>query len=474
MFLGRKYEQEVILKAIRSNRAELGIVYGRRRVGKSTLLDHFAAEAHSLYFEGLEKASKSEQIVHFVDQLSRQTQTLPVRATSWKDAFDALSRVIEKGRHYIVFDEFPWMAAERSELVALLKFYWDRFWKKNPEITLILCGSIANFMVKHLVHSRALHNRKTFELKLDPLPAQESKAFFKNFRSSTEIAKFLMIFGGIPKYLEQLDPTKSLSWNLDHHCFMKAGFFVNEFETLFKEQFKVTKNYESIVKTLAKSSKSKEKLAKVIHIDAGGGLKYYLEQLERADFVKAFHPLSFAPGVGQKTKKYVLWDEWLRFYFTYMQPHLQVIQLNQNPGAFDSFAASSIDAYFGLAFERFCFKNVQSIFDKLEIPSFQVLGYAPYFRQGARKPNAKGYRQQGIQIDLLIHRKGGVLTLVECKFSNEPMGKGIISEVERKIEFLDAPKKFTIERVLIATNGVTPQVENEGYFHKILGLDAFL
>jgi hypothetical protein len=85
-------------------------------------------------------------------------------------------------------------------------------------------------MLKHIVHSKALHNRKTFEIKLPPLPASEARLFFKNLRSDFEIAKFLMVFGGIPKYMEQLDPRLSFSDNVDRLCFQKNGFFVNEFE----------------------------------------------------------------------------------------------------------------------------------------------------------------------------------------------------------------------------------------------------
>ncbi|ETR66702.1 MAG: hypothetical protein OMM_12457 [Candidatus Magnetoglobus multicellularis str. Araruama] len=117
------------------------------------------------------------------------------------------------------------MASGRTELISLVKYYWDNYWKKNPNLTLVICGSIANFMFKHIVHSKALHNRKTFEIKLAPLSACESKLFFKQYRSNNEIAKFLMVFGGIPKYLEQVDPQFSFSENMDRLCFQKKWFF---------------------------------------------------------------------------------------------------------------------------------------------------------------------------------------------------------------------------------------------------------
>ena len=472
MFIGRKAELKIIQEAIHSTRAELGIIYGRRRVGKSSLLEKAAEGTPSLFFEGLEKGDESTQIEHFVNQLAEQTRTMPVRALSWKDAFDALTLHLTKGKHYVVFDELPWMASGRPALIALLKFYWDRNWKKNPHTTLVLCGSIANFMVKHVVHSSALHNRKTFELKIDPLPAREAKAFFKGYRSDFEIAKFLMIFGGVPKYLEQINPKESLAQNMNRLCFRKTGFFMNEFETLFKEQFKVTRTYEAIVELLSRKSSSREEIAKMLRMKSGGGISRYIEQLQRADFTQSFMSLSLDRKAGQKTKKYALWDEWLRFFFTYMKPNLAAIQTQQNGSLFDSLTSSSFATYFGYAFERLCFKNIDQIIHHLDIEPHQILGYGPFFRQHARKQKNKRKTQEGFQIDLLIHRRGQVLTLVECKFSEHPIGMSVIDEVERKIALLAAPKKFTIERVLITANGVTPQVKREGYFHRIIGLEA--
>ncbi|MBI5139139.1 hypothetical protein HZA26_00810 [Candidatus Nomurabacteria bacterium] len=203
----------------------------------------------------------------------------------------------------VVFDEFPWMASERNELVAILKYYWDNHWKQNFRLKLVLCGSIAQFMVQHLVHSKPLHNRKTFEMKIEPLPPYEAKDFFKHKRSHIEIAQFLMVFGGIPKYLEQLDPSRSLSINVDLLCFDKNGFFYNEFETLFKEQFRSTRIYENIVSLLSCGAYSKEAISRSLHLSSGGGLTNYLKNLEQADFIKLFPSIQIGQGQLNKISK---------------------------------------------------------------------------------------------------------------------------------------------------------------------------
>lgn len=467
MFYGRENELKIIQQAIHSPRAELGIVYGRRRVGKSALLAKLKTHKGDLHFEALQKVSAKKQIEHFTDQLAKQTGTPETLAHSWKDAFEALTLHIKRGRHYVIFDEFPWMAAGRTELVSLLKFYWDNVWKENPRLTLVLCGSVTNFMLKHLIHSKALHNRKTFEIKLDPLPAHEAVLFFKKYRSSFETAKFLMIFGGIPKYLEQMDPTQSLAANMDRLCFTKNSFFLTEFETLFKEQFKVIKTYESIVEILADRSCSKETLAKRLGIKAGGGLSGYIQALEQADFVRVFSPSSVM-GAGEKTKKIVLWDEWLQFYFSYIKPNRRIIELNTKPGLFARLAEKSIDTYFGLAFEQFCIKNLPNLLRHAGIELDEIIGYGPFFRQ----PGRKGRNAGGFQIDILLHRHGHILTVIECKFQTSPVGYSVIREVEKKISLLKPKKLYTIEKMLVCAGQITKDVQQSGYFHKILDLNA--
>jgi len=467
MFYGREHELNVIKNAIGSGRAELGIVYGRRRVGKSTLLAHAATRKSNLFFEGLQQAPLKTQIKHFMRQLADQTETPRSVARDWREAFDVLSFHIRKGKHYIVFDEFPWMASGKSELVSLLKFFWDNRWKANPGITLILCGSIANFMLNHIVHSKALHNRKTFEIKLPPLPASEAKLFFKKFRSDFEIAKFLMVFGGIPKYLEQIDPRLSFINNIDHLCFQKHGFFLTEFETIFKEQFRVIRTYERIVKCLAERSCAKEELSQRLGMASGGGLTGYINNLEQADFVKIFTPKSVL-GKGDKTRKIVLWDEWLRFYFTYIAPNRTVIELNTQPGLSERLIGSSLDTYLGICFERLCLKNLPQIFSRMGMDISSIMSFGPFFRQ--RKRTGKG--DGGLQIDILVLKKGQVFILIECKFSSIPVGLSVIKEVQRKVELLKAPRNYTIERVLICGGEVTNSLQNSDYFHHILGIDA--
>ncbi len=470
MFIGRENELQLLQSLRRSKKAELGIIYGRRRIGKSTILEKIAIEKGDIYFEAIKGISKPKQIAHFIKQLSKATnKTIPTCQT-WEDAFDQLTILISKGSHFIIFDEFAWMASEKKELVAILKYYWDQKWKKNPQLKLVLCSSIANFMIKHLVHSEALHNRKTLELHIKPLLANEAKLFFKNKRSDFEIIKFLITFGGVPKYLEQIDPNFSYEQNLDHLCFHQHAFFLNEFETIFKEQFKVINRYELIIESLTFGPKTKEEIEKLIGITSGGGFTTALKQLETAGFIKAEASLKIETGTKKsKTKKYRLWDEWLKFYFSYIRKNASIIQMHTGPGLARRILEKSVHSYMGIGFEMLCLKNISSILKALRIDIGSVVEIGPYFKQSSRKSGVAG-----VQIDICILRKGKVLTIIECKYSEHPIEAEVIEEMENKIRKLKIPKSISIEKVLIAACGVTTEVEHRDYFHHILTLDALL
>jgi AAA+ ATPase superfamily predicted ATPase len=470
--VGRDYELKILRKALGSKRAELGIVYGRRRVGKSYLLKSLLKVKTDLYFEGIKGLNEQEQINHFLDQLAEQTQTLPYRANTWKQALEGLTKHIETRACYIIIDELPWMASQKTELIAWLKYFWDNHWQKNNRLKIVLCGSIANFMIKHVVHSEALHNRKTLEIHLQPLLAFEAVNFFKKSKSDQEMLKYLMCFGGIPKYLEQIDTTLSFNQNVNNLCFNKSGFFIDEFETIFKEQFKVTKKYEKIIRTLVNKAQSKEEISETLKISSGGSLSLALDNLERAGFIKKHSSIYWSDRAKEKTNKYFIWDEWLRFYFTLMAPHMKLIRLNTGAGLFEKLSQNQLSSFWGRAFERLIEKNLPQLLNHLDIELGDILTYGPYFQQGARRLG--GGERPGVQIDLVLKKRDNTICLIECKFTEKPVGIEVATEMAEKIERLTIPKKWSVQTILISATGVTSELRKAESFDHILDLKAIL
>lgn len=467
MFVGRTQELEVIENQLQvRDQAQLIVIYGRRRIGKSRLImEALKMKKKTLFFEGIEGENTSFQIDQFLDDLSRQTGKIKLAAKNWREVFQGLEEIICKGEWFIVFDEFPWMAVLRSTLVAQLKPFWDRWSLKNPKVNLFLCGSVSSFMIQNIVHSRALHNRKTLEICLKPLTPKQSGEFMAK-RSVIEKAKLYMTLGGIPKYLEQILPSFSYEININKLCFVESGFFINEYETLFKEQFKVIKTYQKLTEELARSPDSISGLARKTKLAKGGGLQNHLENLVKAQFVKEFIPVSFNGEKRTRTKIYKLVDPFLKFYFTYMHENLGQIRRNsQMENLFKSITNRSLENYFGLAFERLCDASILTILEKLNLTLADIEQMGPYFRQ-------RNDVTKGVQVDYVLIRRDGVITLIENKFTQKPIGLNAIHEMEEKVLTVQklAPI-FSIEKVLISARGVTSQVLKREYFNHILTLE---
>lgn len=465
MFIGRIHEIELIQERLSdTTKAQMIVIYGRRRVGKSRLIrESIKREKNVLFFEGIEGADTPTQIDQFLSDLARQTGHVKLAARNWNEALQGLGEIVATGRWILVFDEFPWMAVERTALVSNLKLHWDRWAATNTRVVLFLCGSVASFMVKHIVHSKALHNRKTLEICLGSLLPVEAGKFISK-RSITEQANLYMCLGGIPKYLEQIDPSLSVEKNLNRLCFTANGFFVNEYETLFKEQFRSIKHYQQIVELLVQAPHSMSDIARKLKIERGGGLKEYLDNLVNAQMVQEYTPVVLLRGTGLRTKKYKVVDFFLGFYFRYMHHRMKIISRNKGENLFRSFAGGSLSQYFGFAFERLCEHSMDNILRQCGIALADIVSIGPYFQQRTKV-------HRGLQIDNLVLRRDNVLTIMEYKYHIRPIGIEVIPAFDQKIQRLQRSSNLSVEKVIVTANGVTDPVRKSHFFDHILTLD---
>lgn len=465
-FTGRTHEWELLQNQHVKNTASLVIMYGRRRVGKTRLITEFYRDKNLWRFDGVEGLKKLEQIRNILSGLSKITSNNlydSISCQRWIELFKIMDRAIQDSPHQyrmtLFFDELPYMANQQTELVSALKWAWDNLWQDKSGFTLVLCGSIASFMVKKVLKSSALYGRISLEICLKPFSLMEVSNFFQNKKSPREICQLYMFCGGVPEYLRHINPRESASLNMASLAFLKDGYFVDEFDRLFKDVFHEERIYKRIIQALAKYKSLKvPELTKILKVSSGGGFVEYLENLELAGFVKSIVP--WDKSEDSKLKRYRLDDEYLLFYFKFIYPELRKIRENTDARMALRFLNSkSHDIWAGFAFERLCLKHAALIMQRLKIDQL-VKNYGPYFDRGSN-------HREGVQIDLMFVRHDPVITLCEFKYHNGLVGKSIITEVERKVELLGQSKK-TIEKVLITTEGITPDLKDSGYFSQVL------
>lgn len=463
MFTGRLQELSRLQELYNRKKASIAVIYGRRRIGKSALVEFFLKDKIHLKFQGLEGLRTPDQLTSFTKDLARQLKD-PVlakaRFDTWEEIFDFLTDHFA-GKSKIVFfiDEFQWLAAGRTELISILQKYWESKWK-HQNIMLILCGSISSYMVKNVIKSTAFYGRIDWAYNLKGLSINDSLKILKFKRSPYEVFKYLLVLGGVPKYLENIKHNRSFEQNMNDLFFQDDSLLRNEYEKIFYSQFKEHLNYEKIVKALEKKSLSLEQISKLLHLKSGGGVKSYLENLENALFITSYTP--FNKGLNSKLKLYRLTDEYLRFYFKFISPNQKIIKTAKTANLFHLLTQKNLNIWLGFAFENFCLKNAMDIAKKLGFDD-KVMTYGPFFKKGDDK----------FQCDLIFYRSDQTITICELKYYSEPVSTKVIAEVEKKCRLLPVPKGFTLEKALITQHSPEQSVIDTEYFHHILTVEDF-
>ena len=470
LFIGRSKELRRLQDTKENQIADLVVITGRRRIGKTRLAEEFGKTFQNvLSFTGLpptEGITAQKQRDHFAQQLLKQTRLPPPSATDWNDLFWHLAYHSSKGELLLIIDEISWIGMKDPTFLGKLKAAWDQDFKKNPNLVIILTGSISSWIEKNILNSTGFVGRISMEITLDELPLYCSNEFFgKEHRKISPYEKFKMlsVTGGVPRYLEEIIPSRSSEENIERLCFESGGLLVKEFERIFSDLFyKRSAIYKKIVAYLANGNSARKQLAKETGIANSGRLTEYLYDLETAGFISKDVVWDIKSKKESKVPIYRLKDNYLRFYLKYIEPNLSRIKSGRYKA--DPYQWAAI---FGLQFENLVVNNRNRLLDLLHIDASKVVWDNPYLQKGSS-------RKKGCQIDYLVQTRDKCLYLCEIKFSTHPIPPTIIQEVEQKISALSPPRGFSVKPILIHVNGVTPALLREEYFSAIIDFRQFL
>jgi hypothetical protein len=467
-FIGREFELETLNRFLNKSTSSLIVIKGRRRIGKSRLVKEFAKRNRIklLSFEGLapEKGITAQQQRN---EFAKQMGFTSLITNDWTDLFRALYGEVKTGKIIILMDEISWMAFRDNTFLPKLKNAWDLLFKNNNKLLLILCGSASSWIEKNLLSSTGFVGRISFVLTLDELKLNEVRKFWNTNISSYEILKLLSVTGGVPKYLEEINPHLTAEDNIKKLCFTRGGLLYEEFDNIFGSSFIRKSNmYERLVRILSEGAKEAVELGNLANVKSLGRLSEYLEELELAGFIKRDYTWSLNTGQDAKLSKYRLSDNYLRFYLKYIDRYRTKIKR----GSFNIKSISSLPAWdtiMGLQFENMVLNNREALFKILGISVDDIVSENPYFQHTTTK-------QKGCQIDYMIQTRSHSLYICEIKFSKNIIAGNAIKEVQQKIEALQNLRLFSYRPVLIHVNGVSKEVEKSDYFVKIIDYSALI
>ena len=457
--IGRKKEISELLELYGREKAELVAVYGRRRVGKTYLVDETFKGRITFRHAGLSPVEGDgqysgqplkNQLQAFYYSLITQGMKKDHCPKDWLEAFFMLEMYLQDiddgSRQLIFLDELPWMDTPKSGFITGFEAFWNG-WACHRNIMVVISGSANSWMEDKLINNHGgLYGRVTYEIKLSPFTLKESELLLKEkgiALSRYDIVQSYMIFGGIPFYLNYFKRGYSLAQNVDELFFGKGAKLSLEYGRLFSSLFTnpdMTKGIVKILGTRSKGYTRKEIISKSGYSD-GGSLTKSLSALIASDFVIKYVPF----GCGKREEHYKLIDPFCIFYLKFVE--------NRDSMTY-GFWVQNVDSqpivtWRGYAFENVCFNHIPKI--------KRALGISGISSEESAWTKT-GDEDKGTQIDLLILRKDNVVNMCEMKFySDDFVVDREYDELLRRrqsILYEKLPRKNTISNTLITTYGI--------------------
>ena len=474
MFIGRKEQLDALSLLWGKRTSSLVTCRGRRRIGKSTLIEEFARRTadHFINIVGLSPRkgmTDRRQRVNFCEELADQTGGSIGHARNWTAAFRMLDeRIPKEGRTVVLLDEISWMGSRNPDFAGYLKTAWDKRLKKHDNLVLVLCGSVSSWIADNILDSTGFVGRDSLDIEVGELSLAESVKMLggsDGHISSREIFDFLSVTGGVPKYLEEFHPEWSFEENVRQLCFMPRGTLFREFNETFSEVFgKKVSSRGEVLRTLAETPLSVVEIARALGRTPNGKLSRTLRDLVYAGFVSrdsGLNPITHEP---LRMERYRIRDNYTRFYLKEIEPRHQAIE----KGLFKFSSVEQLTGWrglLGLQFENMVLNHVEDLFRHFGLERSLVVSAAPFTRRAG-----KGVK--GCQIDLLIQTERMAL-VVEIKHGKR-IEHGVIEEVREKVANLEVAKGLSVRTALVYDGTLAPSVEADRYFDFLLPFDRLL
>ena len=474
--IGRNNEVQELLELYNRKGSDLVAIYGRRRVGKTFLVNQVFNNSYDFRHAGIspleangDKSLLSQQLEQFYNSLKIYGMKENKIPKTWLEAFYMLEKLLmekDNGQKQLVFiDELPWLDTPKSMFLSAFEGFWNS-WANGRNIMVIICGSANSWIVNKVINNHGgLYDRVTKQIKLVPFTLKECEMFFKDRDirlSRYDITQAYMAVGGVPYYLMCFERMLSIYENIDKMFFKKNATLSFEFDRLFSSAFSSPETVKRIVEVLAtkRIGYSRDEINDILKTKNGELISNCLDALLVSDFVIKYRPLN-----DKKKLYYKLIDPFCLFYLQFVKDSTSLdINLFTNKAT-----SQKVISYRGLAFENVCFNHIDEIKDALRIGGVASTQSTFITRESEETP--------GAQIDLIIERNDNIVNLCEMKFYSDEFAnnkEGHLSLV-RKEDALSGflKKKQIIRNTLITTYGLKYNEYSSDYISVITMDDLF-
>jgi hypothetical protein len=415
MFVNRVSELALLEKHYLSHQAELFVLYGRRRVGKTELLAHFCKDKPHVFFvadQVSEQVLRANFSTAINDAIFGQGQ-VGARYNTWDDLFNALARQAQSQRFIVVIDEFPYLVAAYPPLASMLQRIWDRS-LKNSQIMLILNGSYIGMMEEMVLgYQSPLYGRRTAQYLLEPLDFQDAQYFFPSYTPEDRLRAYA-VYGGTPAYLQTIRPDNSLETNILDGILERGAPLYDEVRFLLQQELREPRNYFAVLQAIASGNTRQNEIKQATGLE---NITPYLETLQQLHLVERTVPVTETQPHKSRRGLYRLKDNYLRFWFRFVLPNYSQLERGAKEMVFKSAIQPELDHFASIVFEQVC----RQYFWRMGL-----IGRLPF-----EPRQIGGWWQANREVDLVVLGESQMM-LTECKWSSHPVGIDILRDLEAK------------------------------------------
>lgn len=444
-FLNRTDELGLLRDRVKGSDAELLVVYGRRRVGKTELLSCLAQEARSLYFEATDTVTLDQlaDLTHEIALASDNAVLAEQPLTTWPAALAAIAAYVGRRRTVVVLDEFQLLAQRSPELESTLSRWWRTTGRHLP-IVLVLAGSEVSFFESRVLAGQ-LYGRRTGQMKVLPFLAREAALFHPDYSAVDRIRTYA-VCGGIPYYLERFTDDRPLANHLLDEVFERTGLLHDEAELMLRQSIAEPANYIAVLRAIAHGQNRNNEIAQRTQLTPAHVNKV-VDVLERLNLVERLRPVTAPPR--SKTVAYAIADQFLRFHYRFVEPGRSQLRTRQLARAYvRSAVLPKLDHHTSRAWEEVCQQHVQRT-----LPGVITVG-----RWWGTVPTGEGRRTELREVDVVaLDAVREVVAIGTCKWTDRRVDFDELNLLERLAPSIGAQGADT-HRYLFSRSGFTDRL----------------
>lgn len=419
-FIDREDDLKTLEYEYNRKEASLVILYGRRRIGKTSLASEFMKDKEGLYFLASEESElqNRSEFKYLLSEYLDNPYLKDIQVFNWNYLFNEFVKKESTSRKVLIIDEFQYIGKSNPAFPSVFQKIWDTL-LKYEDVMVILCGSLISMMESQtLNYDSPLYGRRTAQIRLQQIPFQYYHYFYAG-KNREELIKFYAVTGGVPKYIELFEDSDNIYNSIQNNILSRNSFLYDEPNFLLQKEVVEIGSYFSIIKAIAHGNQKLSQIASLLEIKQTG-LSKYLSTLIRLDIIERQVPITEHNLSKSKKGLYRIKDNFIKFWFAFVYPYMSYLESGHSEIVIEKIKRNFVDQHVSYVYENICKEYMERIFN------FNNPWGIHYNKVGR-------WWDKNEEIDIIAYdNEGSDMIFCECKFWKDKVGINVLNDLERK------------------------------------------